>query len=348
MPQKSRKIKIANKWVGDRCPCFIIAEAGSNHDRKLSQAKELIDVAAEAGVDAVKFQIYKAQSLYSKKLKTLPGEKEKPFDVIKKIETPRDWIPKLYKYAEKKGLIFFASPFDKEAVDSLDPYVPAFKWASPELIDRPLFEHAAKKKKPMIISTGFYSLAEVKDAVKWAHEIGNKRLILFHCTGLYPTHPEEVNLKAILTLKKEFNLPVGLSDHTTDTVTPAVAVGIGANIIEKHYTLDKELPGPDHPFALEPGELKEMVTNIRNIEKSLGTGIKKPVEREVKKEKLIRQGIVAIRNIKKGEKLTIGNITTKRVGEGAILPKYYYDVLAKEVLTDVETDQRITWEIIKK
>jgi len=346
MVLKNKKIKVGKKWIGDGYPCFIIAEAGANHDQKLSQAKKLIDVAAEVGVDAVKFQIYTAKNLYSKNLKTLPGEKEKPFNVIKKIEISRDWIPKLSEYAKKRGLIFFASPFDKEAIDSLNPYVPAFKWASPELIDRPLFEYAAKKKKPMIISTGFYSLVEIKDIVSWAYKVGNNKLILFHCTGLYPTHPEEVNLKAILTLKKEFKIPVGLSDHTLDTITPAVAVAMGANIIEKHYTLNRKLKGVDHAFALEPDKLKEMVSNIRNIEKSLGTGIKKPTKREVEKERLIRRGIVAAKDLKKREKITIRNIITKRVGEGAILPKYFYKILGKKLVRNVKVDQKITWKMI--
>ena len=343
----NKKVKIANKWVGDGYPCFIIAEAGSNHDRKLPQAKKLIDVAKKAGADAVKFQIYSAETLYSRALKALPSEREKPFNVIKKIEIPRKWISVLANYSKKQGLIFLSTPFDKEAVDQLNSFVPAFKWASPELIDRPLLEYAAKKGKPLIISTGFYGLKEVSEAVKWVYQVGNNKIILLHCAGLYPTLPEEVNLKVIPSLKKKFHIPIGLSDHTLDTIIPAAAVALGTNIVEKHFTLSRKLKGPDHPFALEPDELKEMVRNIRNIEKSLGSGIKKPAKREIEKEKLIRRGIVAARDVKRGEKITLKNITTKRIGQGAILPKYYKNILGKKLLFNIKADQKITWKMIQ-
>jgi len=343
-----KKIKIGKRWIGDEYPCFIVAEAGANHDRKLSQAKKLIDIAKKAGADAVKFQIYSAETLYSQKTKALPGEKKKPFDVIKKIEMPREWIYKLARYSKKQGLIFLSSPFDKKAIDQLSPFVPAFKWGSPELIERPLLEYTAKKGKPLIISTGFYNQEEVSEAVKWVYRTGNKKIILLHCTGLYPTFSGEVNLKAISALKKKFQIPIGLSDHTLSTIIPAAAVALGANVIEKHFTLSRRLKGPDHAFALEPGELKEMVNNIRNVEESLGSGIKKPVEREIKKEKLIRRGIITIKEIKKGEKITPENIAIKRIGQGAILPKYYKNILGKKLFRNVKTDQKITWKMIKK
>lgn len=341
-----KKIKIGKKWIGDGYPCFIVAEAGANHDRKLSQAKKLIDIAKEAGVDAVKFQVYSAKTLYSPELKPLPGENNKPFDVIKKIEMPREWIYKLARYSKKQGLIFLSSPFDKKAIDQLNPFVPAFKWGSPELIDYPLLEYTAKKGKPLIISTGFYGQKEVLEAVKWAYKAGNKKIILLHCTGLYPTFFEEVNLKAMSVLKKKFQIPIGFSDHTLSTVIPAAAVAMGANVIEKHFTLSRKLKGPDHPFALEPEELKEMVNNIRNVEDSLGSGVKKPVEREIKKEKLIRRGIIAVKQIKKGEKITPANVAIKRVGQGAILPKYYKNILGKKALSNIKNNQKIVWGMI--
>jgi len=342
----SKEVKIGNKWVGDGYPCFIIAEAGANHDRKLSQAKKLIDIAKTSGADAIKFQIYSAETLYSQRLKALPGEKEKPFKVIKKIEMPREWIPELAAYAKKQRLIFLATPFDKKAIDELNLFVPAFKWASPELIDRPLLEYVAKKGKPLIISTGFYGIKEVSEAIEWVYRAGNSQVILLQCTGLYPTFPAEVNLRVIPLLKIKFQVPVGFSDHTLDTVIPAAAVSLGANVVEKHFTLSRKLKGPDHRFALEPEELKEMVRNIRNIEKSLGSGIKKPVEKEIKKEKLIRRGIVAMRDLERGKKITSNDITTKRVGEGAILPKDFYKILGKKLLCNTKTDQKITWRVI--
>jgi len=341
-----RKIKIGDKWIGEGCPCFIIAEAGANHDRKLSQAKKLIDIAKASRVDAVKFQIYSAETLYSQRLKALPGEKEKPFNVIKKLEMPRKWIPELATYSKKKGLFFLSSPFDKKAIDELNPFVPAFKLASPELIDRPLLEYVAKKGKPLIISTGFYGLKEVSEAIEWVYGVGNNQVILLQCTGLYPTFPAEVNLRVIPLLKRKFQIPIGFSDHTLDTVIPAAAVALGTNVIEKHFTLSRKLKGPDHPFALEPKELKEMVKNIRNIEKALGSEVKTPTKRELKKEKLIRIGIVATRDLKKGEKITNVDILTKRVGEGAILPKHFQKILGKYLSRDVKADQKITWKMI--
>jgi len=341
-----RKIKIGSNWIGEGYPCFIIAEVGANHDGKLSQAKHLIDIAKEAGANAIKFQIYSAETLYSWRMNPLPGEKEKPFNIIKKIEISRKWIPILANYTEKQGLIFLSTPFDKEAIDQLNPFVSAFKWASPELIDCPLLKYAAKKKKPLIISTGFYGLKEISEVLKWIRDAGGNKIILLHCTGLYPTFSEEVNLRAISTLKKKFKIPVGFSDHTINTVTPAAAVVLGANVIEKHFTLNRKLNGPDHTFALEPEELKEMVKNIRNVEKNLGSGIKKPTEREIQKEKLIRRGIIAVKDFKKGEKININNIITKRVGKGAILPKDFSKVLGKKLLRDIKADQKITWDMI--
>ena len=205
-----KRIKIKNRWIGgENDPCFIIAEVGSNHNRNFKLAKKMIDTAKEAGADAVKFQTYSAEALYQKQKKPLKeiGDKEKPFDIIKKIELPRKWQKTLSEYAAKKGLFFLSTPFDKQAVDELNEFVPAFKWASPELIDKPLLEYAAKKRKPMIISTGFYGAKEVKNALKWIKKNKNSQVVLLQCTGLYPTELEEVNLKAMVEMKKLFNLP---------------------------------------------------------------------------------------------------------------------------------------------
>lgn len=341
-----RKIKIGKKWIGEGSPCFIIAELGSNHNRKLSQAKKLIEEAATAGADAVKFQVYQAEALYPKGLEARPGKKEKPFNKAKKTEIPREWLKELCWYCQRHSLIFLASPFDKEAVDCLEPLVPAFKWASLELIERPLLEYTAKKGKPLIISTGFYGLKQVAEAVKWVKQGGNNKIILLHCTGLYPALLEEANLAVIPVLKKRFQCPVGFSDHTLDTVIPASAVALNADVIEKHFTLSRNLKGPDHSFALNPGELKEMIDNIRSVEKALGSSIKKPVEREITKERFVRRGIVAQRDLKKGEKITGDDIMTKRVGEGAILPKDFYRVLGKRLAGNVKKDQKITWKMI--
>lgn len=324
------RIKIKNKWIGGgQDPCFIIAEAGSNHNRDFKTAKKLIDAAYKAGVDAVKFQTYSAGALYQKE--------KKAFDMLKKIELPMHWHKLLADYAQKKGLIFLSTPFYKGAIDQLNPIVPAFKWASPEIIDRPLLEYAAKKGKPLIISTAFYGLKEVEDALKWVKSANNKQVAIMHCTGEYPAPYREVNLKAIRTLKK-FKVPVGFSDHTMDIVVPAAAVAMGAKLIEKHFTLNRKMTGPDHPFALEPNELKEMVKNIRNVEKSLGSGVKKPSRGEEQTERVIRRGIVAAEPIKKGQKITINKMTTKRVGAGAILPADFYKIIGKKAKKNIKPD----------
>jgi N,N'-diacetyllegionaminate synthase len=343
-----KKIRIQNKCIGDGCPCFIIAEAGANHNRELIQAKKLINIAKRAGADAVKFQTYSAKTLYSKKLKALPKEKKKPFDLIKELEMPYKWIPILAKYAKKQGLIFLSTPFDKQSIDQLDPFVPAFKWASPELIDKPLIKYVAMKGKPLIISTGFYGMKESLETLKWLRETDNRKIIFLHCTGLYPTILEEVNLRAIVSLKKKIGCPIGFSDHTLDVIIPAFAVVMGANVVEKHFTISRKMKGPDHPFSLEPNELEQMVKNIRKAEKSMGSGIKKATTREIKKEKLIRRGIVATRDLKKGEKITLNNIATKRVGMGAILPKYYKEILGEKIILNIQEDEKIKWKAINK
>lgn len=337
-----KRFKIKNKWIGGKSdPCFIIAEAGSNHNRDFDTAKKLIDVAFEAGADAVKFQTYTAENLYPKNKEALSliGEKEKPFDIIKKIELPRDWQKSLAEYANEKGLIFLSTPFDKEAIDQINKLSPAFKWASPELIDQPLLEYASKKKKPMIVSTAFYGVNEIKQALRWIEKSGNNQVALLHCTGLYPTDLKEVNLLAIKTMQDIFDIPVGFSDHTLDIVLPAAAVAMGAKIIEKHFTLDKNMQGPDHKSALEPDELKEMIKNIRNVESSMGNGVKKPQNREAKKEQVIRRGVVSLREIKKGEKFSLDNITTKRTGKGYIEPANFFKTLGKKAKKDIKPDQ---------
>lgn len=344
-----KRIKIKNKWVGgENDPCFVIAEAGSNHNRDFETAKKLIDAAKQVGADAVKFQTFSAQGLYleSKEPLRLIGEKEKPFNIMKKIEMPRRWHKPLAEYARKSSLIFLSTPFDEEAINQLDNFVPAFKWGSPELTDMPLLEKVAKKKKPLILSTGFYGINEVTEAVKWVVDAGNNKIIILHCTGLYPANDEEINLRAITTLRRQFNCPIGFSDHSTSVVIPAAAVALGAKVIEKHFTLNKKSKGPDHFFALEPNELGEMVDNIRKVERSLGSYAKKPVKREITKEKLIRRGITSTAEIKKGERISAEKIITRRTGAGAILPRDYNSILRKKAKKSIKANRVITWKLI--
>ena len=254
---------IGNKEIGEGNAAYIIAEIGSNHDQDIGQAKALIDAAAEAGVDAAKFQLFKAEDLRQ--------ERDEIFDTIKSVEFPREWIEEISGYTRDKGLAFLAAPFDEEAVDLLDRYdAPAFKMASSEIANFSLLQHVAKKKKPIILSTGMSDLADVHDALQVIEEAGNDEVVLLHCVALYPTPPDKLNLRVMDTLRTAFQIPVGFSDHTLGILFPSVAVARGACAIEKHLTPDRSLPGPDHSYAIEPPELIEMVKNIRDIEVGLG------------------------------------------------------------------------------
>jgi N,N'-diacetyllegionaminate synthase len=342
-----RKINIDNKIIGDGEPCFIIAEAGSNHNGRLEQAKKLIDVAVEAGADAVKFQIYKAESLYSKytpKFSYLKGQSI--YELIKSIETPREWIKELAGYCEAKNITFLATPFDFEAVDLLDKYISAFKIASFEITDLELIKYAANKGKPMIISTGMANLGEIEDVINAIESVGNEGIILLHCNSLYPTPIEVVNLKAMETIRTAFKVPVGFSDHTLGIHIPIAAVAMGACVIEKHFTLDRTLPGPDHSFAIVPDELKEMVRYIREVEKGKGDGIKEKSELESEEMYIkARRSIHAKVDIQKGTKITRDMLLTKRPGYG-IKPKSIDIVVGRVAKKDIQEDEWITQDMV--
>jgi N-acetylneuraminate synthase/N,N'-diacetyllegionaminate synthase len=343
-----KKIKIGNKLIGEEKPCFIIAEAGVNHNGSLELAKKLVDGAKEVGVDAIKFQTFKAEDLVTKKTemasyqKKNMGKKESQFEMLKKLElTERDFI-ELKKYCDKKGIIFLSTPHTEDAIDFLESLVPVYKIGSGDLTNLPFLEKVARKQKPIILSTGMATLNEIREAVNTIKKERNNKIILLHCTTNYPCPLEEVNLRAMLTLKKEFNLPVGYSDHTLGILVPIMAVAMGAKIIEKHFTLDKNLPGPDHKASLEPKELKEMVESIRNVEKALGNGIKRPTKNEEKIKSFVRKTIVAKVNIPKGIKITKEMLSIKRAGVG-IEPKYLKKIIGKVAKKNIVKEEIITW-----
>ncbi len=341
-----KKIKIGNKLIGEGEPCFIVAEAGSNHDGKLNQAKELIDIAAEAGADAIKFQIYSAETLYSKKTPLHSGYNKDLWHLIKEIETPRDWIPELKEYCDKNGIIFFATPFDFNAVDGLDPFVDLFKVASFEIVDLTLIDYIAKKQKPTIISTGLANMEEIEDAYITYTKTGNEQIIFLQCASLYPASPDLINLQSIKTIAKSFNVITGLSDHTLGIHISVAAVAMGAKVIEKHFTLSRKLEGPDHPFAIEPNELKVMVKQIRDVEKAFGDGKKLgPKPEEIEQYEKARRSIHAKVNIPKGTKITKDMLIIKRPGYG-IKPKFIDMIIGREAKQDIAEDQWITWEMI--
>ena len=347
------KIKIGNRWIGEGEHCFIIAEIGSNHDGKLEQAKKLIDIAKEAGADAVKFQVFKAEKLYSKKTPAMTylkkdkllKNKETVWDLIKRIEMPRRWIKILAEYCQKKKIIFLATPFDLKAVDELEKFVPAYKIGSFEITHLPLLEYVAKKKKTIILSTGMADLSDIELALETIYKQKNKDIILLHCAIDYPSKYENLNLRAMQTMQQAFQLPVGFSDHTSDITADIVAVALGASVIEKHFTISRKLKGPDHPFALEPDELKNMVEQIRNTEKSLGSPIKKHTPAEEEMYRLGRRSLVAACKIPKGTRITRKMIEVKRPGYG-IHPKMIDAVVGRIARKDIEEDDILTWEIV--
>lgn len=343
-----RKIKIG-KLVGDGEPCFIIAEAGVNHNGKIDLAKKLIDAAKNADADAVKFQTFKTEKILIKEAPKAEYQKETTgegtqYEMIKKLELSEKDFEKIAEYAKQKGIIFLSTPFDEESADLLEKLdVPAFKIGSGDLTNLPLLEYIAKKNKTMIVSTGMSTLDEVREAVETVRNTGNNQIILLHCTSNYPANIEDCNLLAMHTLEKEFNVPVGYSDHALGITVPVAAAAMGASVIEKHFTLDKNLPGPDHRASLEPDELKEMVKKIRNVEKALGTGEKKPAESEMEVQKLARKSIVARVNIHKGSIITRGMLAIKRPGTG-LAPKYMKEVIGKKTKTDIKKDGLITFD----
>ncbi len=341
------KIEISkNKFIGENHPCYIILDVGANHNCDLRTAKKLINTAAKMGADAVKFQTYTAENLYSKKTPKFSKDLMNPYDMIKKYQHPRDWLPILNDIAINSHINFSSSPFDYEAVDLLDKLnVPFFKVASPEIVDLELIEYIAKKDKPIIISTGMADLGEIEDAIKVISKYNNK-IVLLHCNTIYPTPLEAVNLNAIKTLKNSFHYPIGFSDHTLGIHISLAAVSLGAKVIEKHFTLDRNQKGPDHFFALEPSEVKDLVIKVREIEKALGDGIKKPHKLELNENyEKARRSIIALKDIPKGTIITRDMLIIKRPGFG-IKPKLINLVVGKKAKVDIKNDQWITWEMI--
>ena len=326
---------------------FIIAEIGVNHNGELNLAKKMILEAKKAGVDAVKFQSFKADKLVSKDAKKADYQikntekDESQYNMIKKLElTEQDHIY-LKKICDEENIKFLSSPFDIESAELLVSLgIDTVKIPSGEITNLPYLEAIGKIYKNIILSTGMSNLEEVKEAINILNKYGEKNITVLHCNTEYPTPMEDVNLMAIKTMENELKLPIGYSDHTDGIEIAIGAVAIGATVIEKHFTLDKNMEGPDHKASLEPNELKQMVDSIRNIEKALGNGIKIPSNSEQKNIVIARKSIVAKCNISKGEKFTEDNLTIKRPGDG-ISPMKWYDVLGQVAKRDFFEDERI-------
>jgi len=332
---------------------FIIAEAGVNHNGDINLAKKLIDVAKDAGVDAVKFQTFKAENVVTTNAekaeyqKETTGVKESQYDMIKKLELTEYDFKQLADYTKKKDILFLSSPFDKESTDLLDEInVSAFKVASGEITNFPLLKHIAGKGKPIILSTGMATLGEIEDALRVIRAAGVADVVLLHCVTSYPAKMEDVNLRVLETLKHAFKLPVGFSDHTLGITVPIAAVSLGAVVIEKHFTLDKNLPGPDHKASLEPDELKEMVAAIRDVERALGDGIKRPTKEKEEIKKVARRSVVAKVDVPKGTTITGDMLDVKRPGTG-IAPKYMDIIVGKKAKENIRKDEIVTWKMVE-
>lgn len=325
---------------------FIIAEAGVNHNGSMDLAYKLVDAAKDAGADCIKFQTFKAEKLVAKSAKKAEYQKattgdSSQQDMLKKLELTYEEFIQLKEYCEKKGICFLSTPFDFDSIaflDSLD--MPFWKIPSGEITNLPYLLALAKTRKPVVMSTGMCEMKEIEEAISVLKEHGTPEIKILHCNTEYPTPFEDVNLKAMQSLRETFGLEVGYSDHTKGIEVPVAAVALGAAVIEKHFTLDRTMDGPDHKASLEPQELAEMVKSIRNIEAALGSGIKEPSPSEKKNIAVARKSIVAAGPIKKGELFSEDNITVKRPGSG-ISPMKWFDVIGKTAKRDFEEDELI-------
>jgi N,N'-diacetyllegionaminate synthase len=302
---------------------FIIAEAGVNHNGSIELAKRLIDEAKMAGVDAVKFQTFQADKLVSKHAKKAAYQNENTdtsetqYEMLRKLELDLETHKILIQYCNERNIMFLSTPFDNESIDLLDELgVEVFKIPSGEIDNIPYLTKVGAKGKKVILSTGMSGLSDIEFALDILKKNGTQDIVVLHCNTEYPTPMQDVNLMAMLTIKQAFKVEVGYSDHTLGIEIPIAAVALGASVIEKHFTLDKTLKGPDHRASLEPKELRDMVNAIRNIEKAMGDGIKKPTISELKNKEVVRKSIVASKSIRSGEIFTEENLTLKRPAEG--------------------------------
>ena len=332
---------------------FIIAEAGVNHNGKMELAYKLVDAAKEAGVDAVKFQVFKSEKVISKSTKMADYQKENlkenisQLDMVKKLELSYEDFIKINEYCKEKGIMFMATPFDNDSLDFLVDIlkVNILKIGSGDLNNYPFLEKVALKNKEIILSTGMSNLSDIEGALDFISQYTDKEVKVLHCTTNYPCPMDEVNLKAMNTIKDAFQVAVGYSDHTLGIEVPIAAVALGAEIIEKHFTLDKTMEGPDHVASLEPNELKEMTRTIRNIEKALGSGIKKPNKSEVKIQSIVKRKIVLAKDVETNQVLTENDLEYKRC-ENGIESKYYKSIIGKKVKRKIDADSPLMWEDI--
>ena len=331
----NKNIIIGNKNINQNTPTFIIAEAGVNHNGDMKLAMKMIDVAVDAGVDAVKFQTFKADKLILKDIEKAPYQKvttnrtESQYDMLKRLEVTKEQTAELMDYCKKRNIIFLSTPFEKVSLDELDELgVSAFKIAATDLTNIQFIRQVAAKNKPIIISAGMCYLEEVKRALEAIFPI-NKDVVLLQCTANYPIQDEEANINVIRSFKEEFDMLIGYSDHSQGIGASPYAVAVGAKVIEKHFTLDKSMNGPDHKASVTPDELRQLVADIRRVEKYLGDGIKMPSCSEQMTRKSLQKCLVASKSIKIGEKFNEDNIVAKRTNGIGVSALYYDNVVGR-------------------
>jgi N,N'-diacetyllegionaminate synthase len=338
-------IKIADRFIGSGCPCFIIADAGVNHNRSLELALRLVDVARQAGADAVKFQTFKAEKIVSPVAPKAEYQiantqsSESQLEMVKALELTFDEFRSVRDYCQRRNVLFMSTAFDEESADFLDELgMPVFKIPSGEITNLPLIAHIARKRKPILMSTGMSNLEEVREAFNTIQGCGNDEVVILQCTSDYPADPSTINLRAMATMHNEFHVDVGYSDHSRGIEIPLAAVALGACVVEKHFTTDRTLRGPDHKASLEPGELKSMIAAIRTVEASLGDGQKRPSLGELKTAKCARRSLAAARRIPAGTLVTEDMVMILRPGTG-MPPAMKPSVLGKRVLQDLEAGE---------
>lgn len=342
---------IGDRAVGPSEPTYVIAEAGSNHNGDLETAKELIDVAADAGADAVKFQTFRAEDLYvegSGEVEYLEDDRS-IYEIIESMEMPYEWIPELHEYCHGQDVHFMSTPFDERSAEELYEYVSAWKVASYTSSHVPFLKHLAGTDKPIIMSTGAHDLDEIAESVAVLRDVSVDDLVLLQCVAAYPTPISEINVRVVETLREEFDVLAGLSDHTLDPVTaPTAAVALGASVVEKHFTLDSSMEGPDHEYALEPDDLDRMVSAIRDTEAALGTSKKHVLEIEEELYQKARRAIHAVSDIEAGDEFTMENVKVLRPGdnEAGLNPKFYDEIVGATADRDVEKGDGIRWDVV--
>jgi N-acetylneuraminate synthase/N,N'-diacetyllegionaminate synthase len=346
------RVVVAGRVIEPGAPTLVVAEGGVNHNGDIELAERLVDAAAAAGADAVKFQTFSTDALVSRHApkasyqRETTGDAEGQREMLARLELGLASHAALMTRAARRGLVFFSTPFDHGSADLLERLgVPCFKISSGEITNLPLLQHVAAKGRPLILSTGMATLEEVEEAVAVIRKAGDPPLVLLHCVSAYPAAAEEMNLRAMDTLRERFGCPVGLSDHTLGIEVALAAVARGAAVIEKHLTVDKGLPGPDHRASLDPHEFAALVRGIRTVEAALGDGEKRPTPSEADTRAVARKSLVAARAIRAGERLAADMVAIKRPGTG-ISPADLERALGRMVIRDLAVDEVIGWDAL--